>query len=317
MKKSTVVAIIIIVLVLLGIYFLVAAPKKDGDNANDPNGSATSTATTTQQYDSDGNPIPPGTQQPGTRPASGSQTVLGESFEGREILAYHFGDGETDVLFVGGIHGGYEWNTSKLAYEMIDHLEANSQVIPDNIQVTIIPVLNPDGLVKVTGTSSDFSASSVTTNQNTLTEGRFNANDVDLNRNFDCDWKSIGIWQQHQVSGGSQAFSEPESKIIKSYVESVRPEGVVVWYSAAGGVYASACLDNPDADSIALTNAYAKASGYPAHEEFDAYEVNGDMVNWLAKINIPAISVLLTNHTSTEFSKNKAGVEAILKYFAE
>jgi hypothetical protein len=40
------------------------------------------------------------------------------------------------------------------------------------------------------------------------------------------------------------------------------------------------------------------------------------MVNWLAKNNIPAISVLLTNHQSTELSKNKLGVDAILKHFA-
>jgi hypothetical protein len=199
----------------------------------------------------------------------------------------------------------------------MEYLDTHPSVIPDNIRVTVIPVLNPDGLVKVTGTSSEFSPSAVTTNQTTLVAGRFNAHDVDLNRNFDCDWKSIGIWQQHQVSGGDSAFSEPESKILKAYVETVRPKAVVAWYSSAGGVYASACLDEPKAETVALTNAYAKASGYPAHEEFDAYEVNGDMVNWLAKINIPAISVLLTNHTDTELSKNEAGVAAILKYYAK
>jgi len=36
----------------------------------------------------------------------------------------------------------------------------------------------------------------------------------------------------------------------------------------------------------------------------------------MAKQNIPAISVLLTNHTDTEEDKNIAGVKAILGLFA-
>jgi hypothetical protein len=50
---------------------------------------------------------------------------------------------------------------------------------------------------------------------------------------------------------------------------------------------------------------------------YDFYAVTGDMVNWFAKNKIPAISVLLTNHTDTEWTKNKAGAEAILKSFAQ
>ena len=48
---------------------------------------------------------------------------------------------------------------------------------------------------------------------------------------------------------------------------------------------------------------------------FDFYEVNGDMTNWLAKNNIPAISVLLSTHENIEWSKNKAGIEALLKHY--
>ena len=91
--------------------------------------------------------------------------------------------------------------------------------------------------------------------------------------------------------------------------------GVVVWYSSAGGVYASNCGTGILPKTSEMTNTYAKASGYTANESFDFYETNGDMVNWLSKINIPAISVLLTNHTDTELEKNKKGLKAILDYF--
>jgi hypothetical protein len=41
------------------------------------------------------------------------------------------------------------------------------------------------------------------------------------------------------------------------------------------------------------------------------------MVNWLAKENVPAISVLLTTHEVIEWDKNKAGIEALLGHFTE
>ena len=57
--------------------------------------------------------------------------------------------------------------------------------------------------------------------------------------------------------------------------------------------------------------------GYRAYEDFDFYEITGDMVNWLAKIKVPAISVLLANHQDTEWTKNQAGIKALLEYYAK
>ena len=181
----------------------------------------------------------------------------------------------------------------------------------------IIPVLNPDGLAVVTGTTDVFTPKDVSLSINTVTSGRFNANKVDLNRNFDCDWQKEGVWQTKKVSGGSSAFSEPESQAIKKYIENKKPTAVVVWYSAAGGVFASNCHEGVSAETSAITKLFAKASAYPEYESFDFYATTGDMVNWLAKKTIPAISVILTNHTDTEWTKNKAGVEALFKHYAK
>lgn len=232
-------------------------------------------------------------------------------------MAYHFGEGSQELVFVGGIHGGYEWNTVLVAYELADYLKANPDVIPKNVKVTVIPTLNPDGLNKVIGKDGRFMAADVNSSQTVQVSGRFNANTVDLNRNFDCEWKKEGKWQNKTVSGGDKAFSEPESQAMKNYIEANNPDGVVVWYSAAGGVYASNCHEGVLPGTTKMMNTFAKASGYPAHNDFNFYEITGDMVNWLASKKIPAISVLLTNHTDTEWSKNKAGVEALLKQFAE
>ncbi|MCB9811197.1 MAG: hypothetical protein H6779_03425 [Candidatus Nomurabacteria bacterium] len=247
----------------------------------------------------------------------GPISTIGKSAGGEDILAYHFGDGDQELIFVGGIHGGYSWNTALMSFEMIDWLKSNPSVVPENVTVTVIPVLNPDGLKKVTGTSGKFTAAQVVASDAVKTEGRFNADNVDLNRNFDCEWQPVGTWQDREVSGGKTVFSEPETQALRDYVKKNQPTAVVAWYSAAGGVYSSSCKNGILPETKTLTNLFAKAAGYPAYEEFNYYEITGDMVNWLAGQNIPAISVLLTTRENTEWSKNRAGIEAVLKHYAE
>ncbi len=297
------IAIIAFVIILLGVggYFITHKSANDVTN----NGITPPTNTTNTQ------------NQQNVVPAVKEETIIGASIEGNNITAYHYGTGDTEILFVGGIHGGYSWNTSLVAFEMMDYLKANPQAIPANIKVTVIPVLNPDGLEKVTGSTGRFTAADVSTSKDVQVSGRFNANNVDLNRNFDCDWQTKGVWQSKTVSGGSAAFSEPESLALKNYIEAEKPSAVVVWYSAAGGVFASSCHDGVLPETLAITNAYAKASGYPASLDFDFYKITGDLVNWLAKNKIPAISVLLTNHEDVEWNKNKAGLEALLLYYTK
>lgn len=280
------------------------APSKTDTEFNE--NTVPPTATTTEEN----TPSEPDTVSP--------VEVIGTSVGGRDITAYHYGQGDTELLFIGGIHGGYSWNTALVAHELMDYLKGNGgETIPKNVRVTVIPTLNPDGLESVTGTEGDFKASDITATAAQRETARFNEHDVDLNRNFDCEWKATGTWQNKTVSGGTAPFSEPESQAIRDYVNQHNPAAVVVWYSAAGGVYASHCGEAVSGQTKELTELYASASGYAPHQSFDFYEVTGDMVNWLAKEGIPAISVLLTNHTDTEWTKNQRGIEAMFKHYAE
>jgi len=246
-----------------------------------------------------------------------TETVIGQSVDGRDIVAYHYGTGDTELLFVGGIHGGYSWNTALVGYELMDYLEKNPSAVPENLRVTVIPVMNPDGLEKLVGTTGVFTKEDALASNIDSKTARFNAHVVDLNRNFDCDWQSTGTWQSQSVDGGDAAFSEPEAAAIRDYVAAHTPAAAVVWYSSAGGVFASSCHNGVSSETRTLTNLYADASGYTAYEEFDFYEITGDMVNWFAKEEIPAISVLLTTHTDTEWSKNQKGIEALFSHYAE
>jgi hypothetical protein len=225
--------------------------------------------------------------------------TIGKSVEGTDVVAYRFGSGETEVLLVGGVHGGYSPNTAELGNRLVSHFESNENAIPANLSVTIIPNLNPDG------------------GEKSGTAGRFNSNEVDLNRNFDCEWSETAVWRQQEVSGGTEAFSEPEAAALRDYVLAADPAAAVVWFSAEGKVYPSACAGTPSNQSVTLAATFATAAGYPSEAEFDAYAITGDMVNWMAKQDIPAISVLLSDHQNTEWAKNLAGVEAILNSYAE
>ncbi len=245
-----------------------------------------------------------------------SQTaVIGHSVEGRDIESFTYGKGGKEIVFVGGIHGGYEWNSVLLAYEVMDYLDAHQEIIPANIKVTIIPSLNPDGVYKVTHKEGRFAVSDVSTDKSVLASGRFNAHNVDVNRNFNCKWQPESKWQSKTVSAGTKAFSEPEAAAIRDYAESNKPAAFVFWHSQANAAYASECKSGVLPETQDILKAYTKASGYPAAQSFDSYTITGESADWLASIGIPAISVELKTHESIEYDKNLAGVKALIEFY--
>lgn len=242
--------------------------------------------------------------------------VIGLSVEEREIESYTYGNGETHLAFIGGIHGGYEWNSVLLAYKFIDYLDENPEVIPENLTVTVIPSANPDGIYKVTGKEGLFTIADAPSKEDSV-PGRFNSNEVDLNRNFDCKWKPESTWRNNIVSAGTSAFSEPEAKAIQNFVLENNPVAVIFWHSQSNAVYASECENGVLPATLDIMNTYSKASGYPAVESFDSYEVTGDAEGWLASINIPAITVELKTHETIEWERNLEGIKALFDYYKQ
>ena len=306
MKNTIIALVIIIIIVIFGfaLYqggFFNQAPVDNQLENPDLTGNATSTATST----------------PAEAEAMGPEKVIGQSAEGRDIVAYSYGEGDKEVVFVGGVHGGYSWNTVLATREIKKYFEDNQEKIPANLKVTIIPLLNPDGLNKVIGTTGEFDSGNVPASVEETVSGRFNANGVDLNRNFDCNWQETSTWRNQKVNAGTKPFSEQEAQAFRNYINEAKPAAVVFYFSAAGGVFSSSCQDGILPETKELTSVYAKASGYPAYSEFDFYDISGDAVNWLAKEKIPGISVLLSNHQDTEWSKNRKGIEALLNYYAD
>jgi hypothetical protein len=263
--------------------------------------------------------------------------IIGTSVEGRKIEAYTYESSAASavtasapsassspaqkkhLLFVGGIHGGYEWNSVLLAYQFMDYLSANPAAVPLNVSVTVIPSANPDGVFKVIKKEGRFALADVPATDQSSGQasglGRFNAHEVDLNRNFNCNWQATSTWRSKAVSAGTAPFSEPEAAAIRDFVSKQKIDAAIFWHSQSNAVYASECNNGILPGTMAIMNAYAGAAGYPAVNTFDAYKVTGDAEGWLASINIPAITVELKTHETVEWDKNLAGVKALFGYF--
>jgi hypothetical protein len=259
----------------------------------------------------------PTAQPEPTQPASAEQAaaykIIGWSANGNVIEGWQMGDGPNELIFVGGLHGGYEWNTILLAYEVLDYLNANPQLVPESVTLLIIPVANPDGQARIVGRFGRFFANEVSGETG---PGRFNGNGVDLNRNWDCNWQPYSEWGSRTVSGGSAPFSEPETHYLNQLFLARQPKLVVFWHSKFPGIFPGYCNDVRLADTERFGQLYGVAAGYPYYEDgFTEYHITGDASDYLNRIGIPSFAVETEAYNNPETDRNLAGVLAILDQF--
>lgn len=144
-------------------------------------------------------------------------TLLGQSVEGRPILGRQFEASSEEairVLFLGGIHGD-ELSSVSITYIWMDTLR---QYHSGTFDWWVVPVVNPDGLLRKDASGWQSS--------------RWNANEVDLNRNFlpSDDEFLDGQYRQSQKQArpryypGPEAVSEPESKLVDQMILSYQPD---------------------------------------------------------------------------------------------
>lgn len=232
------------------------------------------------------------TSEPAASPTIVPRTVVfGQSVEGRDLTAYRIGDGERSVMLVGAVHGGFEANTTELMEALAEHFRANPADLPADITLWIVPALNPDGVER-----------------GRVLAGRFNANGVDLNRNWPCGWQPVAYFRDQTVSAGAEPLSEPETRALADLITSVQPAATLFYHAAASGVFAGTC--GGEAGSGALSATVGLAAGYDTGEAFSAYPVTGTAPAWVNSLGLAAADVELASSTDPEFDRNLAGVQA-------
>jgi hypothetical protein len=234
-------------------------------------------------------PIP--TQPPRNVTPLPSAFTFGKSAEGRDLLAYAFGRGQHILMLVGGVHTGFEANTVDLLQRLREHYQRVPADVQADVQIVLIPVLNPDGL-----------------QWGRQLRGRFNAREVDLNRNWGCDWSEDAVFRDMAVSAGTAPFSEPETQALASLIQEVQPSAVLFYHGAANGVFAGRCEGNYSDD---LARVYGDASGYPYGDAFNGYRITGSAPAWVNSLGIPSADVELATADGTEFMRNLRAINSV------
>jgi len=187
---------------------------------------------------------------------------LGHTIQGRVIWGLKITDNPSIEEFepevrICGAHHGNEYMSMELPLLMAWHLVQNYSVNPyiknlvDNREIWIIPLVNPDG--REMGT-------------------RYNANGVDLNRDYGYMWSGEG--------GSPSPFSQPETQIIRKHALennfvlslSYHCSGDIVNY--IWNYKGQPVVDN--AVTVFLSQQYGSHNGYWVVEGYDWYQTRGD-----------------------------------------
>lgn len=222
--------------------------------------------------------------------------TIGYSVKKRPITATYFGTGSKKILLIGTMHGS-ESNTGNMLNSWISYLRSNQGQIGNDRTFIILPFVNPDGRAA---------------------NNRFNANGVDLNRNFDLpDWQALTYWQtrSYPTGGGSSPFSEPESRSLRDLVYTESPVASISYHANANLVLG-------DGSASSFGNWYANLTGYTrsqsSGEETDisalGYPITGTYEEWATKRGVNTLVIEFISRTANEYSRNLPALKGLLTY---
>ncbi|MBN1816093.1 MAG: DUF2817 domain-containing protein [Sedimentisphaerales bacterium] len=132
------------------------------------------------------------------RPVLQYTETVGTSVQGRPIQITVLGNGPDTTFVMATIHGNEPAGTP-LSQKLIEHLNQRPYLLRGK-KVIVMPVANPDGLAR---------------------HSRFNANGIDLNRNFQASNRV------NTSAYGPAGLSEPESRAIEGVIRSFQPDRVI------------------------------------------------------------------------------------------
>ena len=233
--------------------------------------------------------------------AQSDHTVIGYSQLGIPLVIYHLGQGDRSILIMGGQHGGPEANTVRLANMLWDYFAANPSEIPNNLRLDFFPEANPDGLVRGT---------------------RLFVSGVDPNRNWDSpDW-SPDAWDSNGVFrlglGGSQPFSEPETRAARDYILAQEPS-LTLNYHSRGGFMFSGRGDRSGlfSEAYSVASRYSRPTAGGGGGSPLSYRATGSMNVWMGGQGLAGFLIELTSYDDPEFARNLAGLRAVLPLIAQ
>ncbi|MDD7804501.1 MAG: M14 family metallopeptidase [Endozoicomonas sp. (ex Botrylloides leachii)] len=164
---------------------------------------------------------------------------IGETWEGRHIMMVTisqdvaYANEKPAMLYTGTIHAR-EWIGIELATTFVKHIIKNYKNDPRILKAItrntlyMVPCLNPDGFEYSRRHFSFWRK-----NRRDNGDGTFG---VDLNRNFAVRFRK-GTDPSSNTYGGPEAFSEPETRAIKTFVDNHKNITIALDYHSQGNVF--------------------------------------------------------------------------------
>lgn len=235
----------------------------------------------------------------------GEKRIIGNSLLGRNLYAMKLGGGSPVGIAVYAIHAR-EWITAQLAITQMH--------TPVLGTVWVLPLVNPDGaLLSQTGaesaSGSEYERFLSAYSREELRLWKANARGVDLNVNFDADWgKGVSNVRSCGAENGigARAFSERETRALRDFTLSIRPDYTVSYHTKGEEIYwyfgqsTQPCLRD-----FRIATELSRTTGYPLRQTVGSC---GGYKDWcISALKIPAFTV----ETGAEHWRHPLGEDAL------
>ncbi|MDO9399182.1 MAG: M14 family zinc carboxypeptidase [bacterium] len=231
---------------------------------------------------------------------------IGKSIKEKPIQCFKIGNGPCKLLCVSGIHGN-EIGTVKLAHCFLNWAHNNIDQFK-NYTLFVVPCLNPDGYYLACKNPDYFNGGKI---------GRFNVNNVDLNRNFDTpSFTQKSIWsfgknykENVEVFCGNYGNSEPEIKALTELIKDKKIQIVFMFHNAGNDV-----MGNKNKLSQRLTKIYSEKTGfkYVSDEDWKELKQTGTAKEWCDLHDIAYVEVEGTTRWGSDWKKQKKAIKSIM-----
>ena len=222
---------------------------------------------------------------------------IGKSLEGREIWNFRINSSvkgnatssKPGAVFIGEHHAREHISVEVpllFAVWLMENRNApDIKKYISTLDIHIMPMTNPDGA------EYDISGSRYKWHRKNTRKNPDGEIGVDLNRNYSFRWGGAGASHSpySDTYCGPSAFSEPETQVMKKFMEdygnvktllSYHSYGELVLYPW-GGIYEPVENENDRKAFIAMAREMANRTGYKDKQSSDLYAATGDATDWM------------------------------------
>ncbi len=221
---------------------------------------------------------------------------IGKTTQGKDLWAIRLTKGATGktpskkpgIVFLGTHHAREHLSTEVpllLAKTFVDRrAEPEIARLLESRDIYFIPMVNPDGV------EHDISGGKYRMHRKNMAKNAGGSTGVDLNRNYGWGWGGRGASPNpdDDTYRGTAAFSEPESKAVRDFVNARPNLKIMISYHTFSELilYPWGGSNDPIPDAkartafISMAGEMAKITGYTPQQSSDLYVATGDTCDW-------------------------------------